>query len=69
MLVNAWGVVEKAEIDFLKIIGRKPGALRNLDKVMKLASMLAAGAGDARSLKHIRAAWEQLDVNLAADAA
>ncbi|MGE4526798.1 MAG: AAA family ATPase [Rhodospirillaceae bacterium] len=65
-LVAAWGVTEKAEVDFLKTVGRKPGALRNLDKVMKLASMLAAGGGEERGLRHIRAAWEQIDVNLAA---
>ncbi len=64
-MVEAWGVTEKAEIDLLKLIARKPGALRNLDKVMKLASMLAAGAADPRGLRHIRAAWEQIDVNLA----
>lgn len=67
-MVAAWGVAEKGEVDFLKQVARKPGALRNLDKCMKLASMLAAGAGEPRALKHMRAAWEQIDVNLAAAA-
>ncbi|SBW09253.1 B transposition protein domain protein [uncultured Alphaproteobacteria bacterium] len=63
-MVAAWGVTDKAEVAFLKTVGRKPGALRNVDKVMKLASMLAVGGGEPRGLKHIRAAWEQIDVNL-----
>lgn len=67
-MVKAWSVTQQDEIDYLKVLARKIGALRNLDKTMKLASMLAAGAGEERSLKHIRAAWEQIDVNLATDA-
>jgi DNA transposition AAA+ family ATPase len=66
-MVAAWGVTEADEIKLLKAIGKKIGALRNLDTVMKLASMLAAGAGQTRSLAHIRAAWEQIDVDLATD--
>lgn len=64
-MVAAWGVTDSAEVEYLKKIARKPGALRNLDKVMKLASMLAGGAGQPRALEHVRAAWEKLDVNLA----
>ena len=68
-MVAAWGVTDEAELKFLKVIGRKIGALRNLDTVLKLASMLAAGAGQPRGLAHIRAAWEQIDVDLATDVA
>ncbi len=67
-MVAAWGVTDPAEVSFLKAVGRKIGALRNIDTVMKLAGMLAAGAGQPRSLAHIRAAWEQIDVDLATDA-
>ena len=67
-MVAAWGVTDPAEIAFLKVVGRKIGALRNIDTVLKLASMLAAGAGQPRTLAHIRSAWEQIDVDLATDA-
>lgn len=59
MLVKAWSVVDPNEIKYLKAVGNKPGALRTLDKVMKLAGMLALGANEPRSLKHLRAAYEQ----------
>ncbi|WP_316978011.1 AAA family ATPase [Shumkonia mesophila] len=59
-LIKAWGVEDAEEIRFLKSVARKPGALRVMTKVMKLASMLAAGAGETRAIKHIKAAFERL---------
>lgn len=66
-MIAAWGVTEPEEVAFLKAAGRKIGALRNIQMVMKLAGMLAAGAGQPRTIVHLRAAWEQIDVNLATD--
>lgn len=63
MLLAAWGVTEKAELQFLKAIGKKPGALRVLGKVLKLATMLATGSGEDRSIDHIKAAWSNLSTS------
>lgn len=38
-------------------IARKPGALGQLDKVLRLAHMIAVGAGEKLSAIHIRKAW------------
>ncbi len=59
LLIQAWGVTDKDEVRYLKQVGNKPGALRTLDKVLKLASMLALGAGEERGIKHLRLAYEQ----------
>lgn len=59
-LINAWGVVDKEEIKFLKAIARKPGALRGMSKTLSLATTLANGEGVERTLVHLRAAWEML---------
>lgn len=58
-MIQAWGITDPAEVKYLKQVGNKPGALRTLDKVLKLASMLALGAGEPRGLQHLRAAYEQ----------
>lgn len=60
-IVGAWGIeTSSKEAELLKTIGRKPGALRSLTKTIRLASMLASGAGEEFSVKHIRQAWSQL---------
>ena len=60
LLIAAWGVTDKEEVRLLKAIADKPGALRNVTKVMQVASMLAAGEGVARTIDHIRRAAKQL---------
>lgn len=59
-MISAWGVTDEEEARNLTVIARKPGALRSLDKTLKLASTLAAGAAEPRTLTHIRAAWSRL---------
>ncbi|AUN31272.1 AAA family ATPase [Niveispirillum cyanobacteriorum] len=59
-MIAAWGVNDPGEVRFLAGIARKPGALRVLDRTMKFASALAVGAGEARSIDHIRSAYAQL---------
>ena len=49
-------------VKFLTGIGMKGGALRQIDKTMKLASMVAMGSGQPLSLNHIQAAWKNRDV-------
>ncbi len=59
-LIKAWGIENKEQADLLKVIARKPGALRGMTKALKLASMLAAGDGAPLGVKHIKQAWSQL---------
>lgn len=59
-LIKAWGIENKEEIRFLKAICAKPGALRVMTSTMELASMLAAAASEERSIKHIKAAYDQI---------
>lgn len=62
-LLDAWGITGKAERKALQDIAGKPGALRGVTKVLRLASMFAAGdtaANGTISLEHIRAAWRDL---------
>lgn len=59
-LVDAWEIEDKGAREVLFAIGRKPGALRNIDKAMKLATLAANGQGKPISEKFIRKAHEQL---------
>ncbi|MDG3444688.1 AAA family ATPase [Nitrospirillum amazonense] len=59
-LIAAWGVSDTEEVIYLTQIARKAGALRALDKTMRLASTLANGSGDARGLRHLKAARSKL---------
>jgi len=68
-LIQAWGITDDEEIRLLKVIAKKPGALRSLDKCLRLASTLAGGGGEPRSPKHIKAAWERLAPESLSDAA
>lgn len=61
MLIAAWGIDPVSEeAALLKKIAAKPGALRIMTKVVRLASMLAAGAEAPLSTRFIKQAWDQL---------
>lgn len=60
-LIAAWGIDDPACVRELLGYASKPGALRNIDRIMKGASMSALGDGDDIGLKHIRAAWRDRD--------
>lgn len=66
-LIKAWDVTDADEIKLLKAIARKPGALRGMTKCLQLASMLAAGAGEKRTIKHMKAAWDRLSATVQAE--
>lgn len=68
-LIKAWDVTDPAEIRLLKAIAAKPGALRGMTKVLQVATMLAAGAGETRDIRHIRAAYARHTVTHDAAAA
>jgi DNA transposition AAA+ family ATPase len=59
-LLDAWGVEAKESRDFLARVSAKPGALRGMVKTMRVAAMLAAGAGTAPDITHYKAAWARL---------
>lgn len=59
-LLDAWGVAGAAERALLKQIAAKPGALRGLTKVLRIAHMLAGAKGEpALTVALIRMAWSQ----------
>ncbi|AVP97938.1 DNA transposition protein [Ahniella affigens] len=59
-LVGAWNIKDKACAAQLTEIGSKPGALRILTKVLRLASMYATAQQRAMCCDDIRAAWLDL---------
>jgi len=59
-LLDAWGVTERAERKLLHAIARKPGALRSMTQVLRIAHMLAGAEGAERvTERHLLMGWEQ----------
>jgi len=58
-LMGAWGVGAECEAALLEIAG-KPGALRGVVKVLKLACVTAAAQGRGVSAGDVKAAWGEL---------
>lgn len=58
-LCAAWSVEDSEEIRIMKQVARLDGALGECTMVLELASIVAAGRGEPRSLKHILAACQQ----------
>lgn len=59
-LVEAWGLGDARCKRTLVEIARRPGALRTLTKVLRLASMHAVAAGEAVCCDHVGKAWREL---------
>lgn len=60
-LLDAWEVAGKDERALLHAIAKKPGALRNVTKALRMAHMLAGADGaEAMTEAHIRMAWDRL---------
>lgn len=59
-LVAAWEVTDSEEVRLLKALAARPGALRNITKTMRLASMAATGDRKPRNIEHIKGAAMQL---------
>ncbi|SDR08060.1 AAA family ATPase [Pseudovibrio sp. Tun.PSC04-5.I4] len=57
IIVDAWNVEDEDARKLLRAIGRKPGALRQVSKTVRLAHMLAFGNGGVVDAKAVRAAW------------
>ncbi|MCK9551596.1 AAA family ATPase [Aquamicrobium sp.] len=64
MFISAWGVSDPDAVKFLIGVGNKGGALGQVDKTIKLASMIAGGLGETIALKHLQAAWKNRDVEM-----
>ncbi len=60
-IANAWGISNQAAIKLLQMIAEKPGALRLLNQVLRLASIMANGAGKAIDESLIKAAFRDLE--------
>jgi DNA transposition AAA+ family ATPase len=57
-ILDAWGIAGCAETRRLALaLARMPGALRTLDKTLRLAALDARGRGQALGPAHLRAAW------------
>jgi DNA transposition AAA+ family ATPase len=60
-LMDAWDIAGKGERALLAQIAKRPGALRNLTKVLRMAHMLGSAEGaEAVAETHISMAWERL---------
>lgn len=59
-LIDAWNLKSRECRNVLHDIASKPGGLRGLTKVMRLASLFAAGANRAVTCEDIKAAWRDL---------
>jgi len=63
-LLDAWAVTAEDCRDFLRRVAQKPGALRGMVKTMRVAAMLATGAGATTpDITHYRAAWARLSTS------
>lgn len=62
MILDAWHIKDAEVREILTGIALKPGALRQIDETMKLASMLAASEGKPVTAELINAAFENRDV-------
>ncbi|MBB4267796.1 AAA family ATPase [Roseospira visakhapatnamensis] len=63
-LLDAWAVTAEDCRDFLRRIAQKPGALRGMVKTMRVAAMLATGAGaEIPDITHYKAAWARLSTS------
>lgn len=59
MCLDAWGITDEAQRDFLGKLGALPGALREVTHTIEVALMSAFGEGAQLSLAHLRNAARQ----------
>ncbi len=62
LFIDEWGVSDEDARTELLGIGLKGGALRQIDKTMKLATMLANGLDQELDIRHIQKAWKNRNV-------
>jgi DNA transposition AAA+ family ATPase len=59
-LLKAWGVDDRDEKAFMRLVAGKPGGLRALTKTMIAAGAMAAGNDEPRSIAHLKDAWSRV---------
>jgi len=59
-IAAAWNITGAEELKVLTEIAAKPGALRGLTKIIRIACMSAAGAKTAVTAAHLLAAWRSI---------
>lgn len=63
LLIRAWGIEDPGCVQFLLGIASKPGSLRQIDRTMKGAMMIATEDGDELpTLSHLKAAWSNREL-------
>jgi len=60
--IDAWGIEDQTQREFLTGVGLKPGGLGQVEMTLKLARMTADGEGRGVTLADLRAAWANRDV-------
>lgn len=60
-----WGITDAAQRKFLRHLAPKPGGLRGIKKVIKLAGVLAAAEERGLTLSDLKEAWAQLNTDTA----
>lgn len=60
--IEAWGIVDASCVRFLTGLGMKGGALRQIDRTIKIACLAAQRPPESLEKKHIEAAWRNRDV-------
>jgi DNA transposition AAA+ family ATPase len=59
-IAKGFGVERRDEIEFLKALASRPGALRAVVNALRSASLMAAEDEKTLSLEHLQAAWADL---------
>ncbi|ANK79416.1 AAA family ATPase [Minwuia thermotolerans] len=59
-LIGAWKVTDPDTVRLLKAVATKPGALRGMTKVLRIASAFANSKGEPLNVTHVSAAWKRL---------
>ncbi|NOR71602.1 MAG: AAA family ATPase [Methylomarinum sp.] len=60
-LLTAWGLSDRASIEFCLKIAVKPGALGMVTETLRLAAFLAMADSSGLTLKYIKSAYQDLD--------
>lgn len=63
--LDAWGIDDAQQREFLRRLGMMPGALREITHTIEIALMSAFGEGAPLSVSHLRQAARQRNVKLA----
>ncbi len=62
MLIDAWGITEPEMVTYLVGLGTKPGALGNIDQTLKQAHLIAMGSNMELTIKLLKAAWKEREM-------